>query len=675
MTIIKRHPYIFVTIAASIFAVVTWMLVPKYYAARITVSDEYQETDLAVGMNSVSARIKKATHDPNAGIDDIEVYARALKTEDFARTLAKKQVPGKGKNYAEYLRCNNPIEEISDRLEYNIKGGMVLTVQLKDRDALIASQMLDSVMVELQKIITTRRHERTTAAFLNAKKAKQNASYDYHRAQEEYAQYYDAHFDGTTSDIVKQEIARLANERDMAYSFYQSACTEYVRQELLQKRSYESFAVVKANTVPTSDDSHLLGYIVCFLIPILAITKAYSLYQKRRKEGLEIQYGNIFSPWGITISIWGLMFVGLNVFSDSLYPVSQSFWIAISIWIIVFVISSLATFNLLPSNKVSMHNNGIDICMPIFNFFFYITLLFTPLYMYEVYKIVSMFDLSDIVANIRMLATKGDGRYGILNYTSVINQALLFISIWRYPKLPRWKLCLVILCCILCAIAKMEKITLFMVFVSVIYVLYEKKFIKKRTISLLGVSIVLLFFFFTLLRENNDGKDNEMSLLDFLCMYILSTPVAFGYLRQNISEIFCPNTLWVIYNIFDKLFYGIAFPHENFEEFVFVPISTNVFTILRPFYQDAGQMGVAYFALIYGILSGFLYRLAKNGNSIGICLYSYIVFTLALQFFDEMMFAALSQNIQRTLLIILICQTKFKFKLWARKSSIPAHLY
>ena len=674
MNFIKRHPYIFVSITATILAIVVWALVPKYYAACITVSDEYQETDLAVGMNSVSARIKKATHDPNAGIDDIEVYARALKTEDFARTLAKKQVPGKGKNYAEYLLCDNPIEEISDRLEYNIKGGMVLTVQLRDRDALVASQMLDSVMIELQKIITTHRHERTTAAFLNAKKARQNASNDYHRAQEEYAQYYDAHFDGTSSDVVKQEIARLAKERDMAYSIYQSSCMEYVRQELLQKRSYESFAIVKANTVPLSDDSHFLGYIICFLLPAFVITKAYRLYLDRKKEGIKIEYGNVFSPWGISISIWGLMIVGLNVFSDFLYPVSQSFWIAISIWIIVFVLSSLATFNLLPRKKLSQPNNGIDICMPIFNFFFYLTLLFTPLYMYEVYKIVSMFDLSDIVANIRMLATKGDNRYGILNYTSVINQALLFISIWRYPKLQRWKLCIVILCCILCAIAKMEKITLFMVFVSVIHVLYEKKFIRIRTISILGIGIILLFFLLNILRENNEDKDNEMSLLDFLCIYILSAPVAFGYIRQNISDLFCPDTLWVIYNIFDKLFYGIAFPHENFEEFVFVPISTNVFTILRTFYQDAGQMGVAYFALIYGLLSGFLYRLAKNGNSIGICLYSYIVFTLALQFFDEMLFAALSQNIQRTLLIILICQTKFKFKLWTRKTSIPAHL-
>lgn len=641
-----------------------WILVPKYYTARTTISDEYQETDIAIGLNSLSAKLQKAKHDPNFGINDIEVYAKVLETTDFANVLAKKQIPGKGQTYGQYLQCDNPTTTILDRIEYNIKDGMVLTVQLRDHDPIVASQMLDSTIVELQDFVTSRRHQTNAAALANAKKARYEAGIEYHKAQQTYAEYSDSHSTGTHSAEVEQEISHLAKEVDQTYSIYKQTCIDYIRQEILQKRAYKSFAVIKANTVPATDDSNLIAYILGFLIPALLFTKGWFLYQQRKVEGLNLQWGNLFSPWSITLSIWSLMFVGLFFFSDELYPISMSFQISISIWIILFTATSFATFNLLSQKTFDIDKGCVDICTPVFNVLFYVALLFTPLYLYEVYKVVSMFDMTDLVYNVRMLAIKGDGGYGILNYTSVINQALLFVALWRYPKLPFWKLISVIVCCIICSIAKMEKITFFMVFITVIYVLYERHIIKVRTIAILGVGLVFLFFLFNLSRDTKDGETNDFSLIDFICMYILSAPVAFGYLRETIGDTFCPNTLWVLQSLWDRIVNGYTVPHEAFENFVYVPISTNVYTILRPFYQDLGYIGVAYFALIYGVLSGYIYRLAKNGNSIGICLYGYIVFILSLQFFDEMLFAALSQNIQRTLLIILICQTKFKLSAW-----------
>lgn len=667
-SLLKKHPYVVAFAVATILSVVVWCLVPKEYAARTKIIDEYKEVDLSIGLNNLMAKMRELNGSSNKGVNDIEVYCQVLKTDDFARKLSKKRLAGKDITYGEYLAVSDTVDEIQSHIEYNLSAKQqTITIQFTDKDALVAAQMLDTTVVMLQDYITQSRQNQSKAILKDAQKVQRTAIANYHKAQKEYANYLDAHMDEQTTEG-QQRAKALVNEVSNAFDSYQKAALQYARQKALTERTYMSFAVVTSNTVPQKTNSHFLGYFLAFFIPALALTKGVRLYHERKKDGFQIQLGNIFSPWGITISIWSIMFIGLALSSGTLYPVSSQFWVSITIWIVVFVASSLLTFNLLPANKVPVVNSGINICMPLFNIFFYISLLLTPLYAYEIYKIVSMFDMSDMMNNVRLLAIKGDGEFGILNYTSVINQALLFIAVWRYPKLPLWKLCAVIMCCILCALAKMEKITIFMVFVTIIYVLYEKHYLKIRTIAFLGIGIVLLFFAINLARDTEDGEVQDTSLVDFLCMYITSAPVAFGYLRQSISDTLCPNSLWVIYNIFEKIFLGYATPHESFENFVFVPIATNVYTILRPFYQDAGYIGVAYFALIYGILSGYIYRLARNGSSIGICLYSYIVFILSLQFFDEMLFGALSQNIQRTLLIILICQTKFKL-MWKGNQS------
>ena len=100
---LKRHPYIIATAVAALLAIVVWLLVPTTYSATTTVSDEYKEMDLAVGLNVINAQVRDITGKPNTGINDMEVYFQILGTEDFARELSHMQVPGKRMTYGEYL--------------------------------------------------------------------------------------------------------------------------------------------------------------------------------------------------------------------------------------------------------------------------------------------------------------------------------------------------------------------------------------------------------------------------------------------------------------------------------------------------------------------------------------------------------------------------------------------
>ena len=107
---------------------------------------------------------------------------------------------------------------------------------------------------------------------------------------------------------------------------------------------------------------------------------------------------------------------------------------------------------------------------------------------------------------------------------------------------------------------------------------------------------------------------------------------------------------------------------NKLQEFVFVPVSTNVYTIFQPFYIDFGYPGIAFFAVLYGCACGYLYRLFRSGNGAGTCLYTYAIYVLLLQFYQENVFLSMVFVLQFMFFIILLTQEKIRFQLTPLKS-------
>ena len=128
---------------------------PKEYTAITKLSDEYKETELAIGFSNIKAYLKNAMGGANSGINDMGLYCKILKTEDFARNLSHQQVPGKDMTYGQYICDEDTIETIKEHINYNYSSRQeTLTISFTDRDPVVAVQMLDSVTTLLQQIIT-----------------------------------------------------------------------------------------------------------------------------------------------------------------------------------------------------------------------------------------------------------------------------------------------------------------------------------------------------------------------------------------------------------------------------------------------------------------------------------------------------------------------------------------
>lgn len=385
---------------------------------------------------------------------------------------------------------------------------------------------------------------------------------------------------------------------------------------------------------------------------------------------LTLKMGDTFSPWTITTVIWLAIVVMFQFQGNLLYPLGDQFYSCLALWLPIFCLSSLITYYVLPKTETStaVRASIPEINNTLFNFFYFISMVITPLYLYQIMQVVMMFDSADMLNNIRTLAVYGDEDYGFLNYSYVLNQVLLVVALWRYPKVPGWQLTTIIIASIMSAFAIMEKGMLFFLFSTVLYVLYEKGVVKMRSIFMSSAILILVFFLINSARSYTEDADpnDEVSFVDFFAIYILSPAVAFEQVTEDLTPQFGSHTFQTIY-LFLNRFGGNYEVNIKLQEFVWVPLPTNVYTVFQPFFEDFKYKGVAIFAMFYGVLSGYVYRMARNGSSVGKCLYAYVVYVLALQFFQENVMMSMVTVLQFTFFTALVCQQQFSIGIFSKE--------
>lgn len=655
--LLKKHPYIVATLLATISAIVVWMCVPKDYTAITKLSDEYKETDIAIGLNNMKAHIRKLMSENNAGLNDMAVYCKILKTEDFARKLSHKQLPNKNMTYGEYLTEKDTIENILERINYNYSSKQeTLTISFTDKDPVIAAQMLDSITAQLQLIITQYRQSIADASLQNAERNLYATKLHYEQAQKNYYTFVDTHTDIKTQQY-KQQKKALSQTVSITENLYQEATQEYARQKALKQRSYMSFAVIRPNTVPTNSNDHVASYILVFIIIVLFATTTLRQYSiKKRNDTLTFEMGDFFSPWTLTFVIWVGLFA-MYFLQGTLDPIGPKFVANFFLWIGTFVPASLLTFILTKDESQARpveRGKSIDVNMYLFYALLVVSLLFTILYAKWIYEIVSQFDTEDLLYNIRLYAVYKTDSPGILILTQGLNFSLFLTAIWLYPKISKSTIALIVAINLLLEFSMMEKSGILIMILSTLFVLYEKHTIKLRSIVSTLLGIIVLFFFFNMSKEGQN--QDSIDFMDFLGIYVTSPIVAFERLQITITNGWGVNTF---NDVFPYLrYFGIHLESiERLQDFVYVPVITNVYTIMQPFYNDFGSMGVAVFGILYGWGAGYVYRKFYDGSNTYKCIYTFLVEVIIIQFYNENLLQQFHIVVETFFFIVLLTTT------------------
>lgn len=206
----------------------------------------------------------------------------------------------------------------------------------------------------------------------------------------------------------------------------------------------------------------------------------------------------------------------------------------------------------------------------------------------------------------------------------------------------------------------MAKITFFMIAVSSMYLLYKNKKISLTPIIFFFLTFLIFAVILQVIRSN-DTEANGDTLMWFLGVYIISPLQAFCTEIAHSSLSWGESTFRGIYHIIHTFGLNIR-EVDTFDQFVWVPLPTNVYTVMSPYFRDFGYWGIFIFALIEGALFGYIFKKSTTGNTILEYVYTLILVYLFLQFFDEQFMKNFIGNIY-IILTLLFCHIKFNFSL------------
>lgn len=219
-------------------------------------------------------------------------------------------------------------------------------------------------------------------------------------------------------------------------------------------------------------------------------------------------------------------------------------------------------------------------------------LVVIPLSIYIVYEIytVGIGGPSHFFLNLRLANTMDDytgPKFRVMTAVYPMIMAMFaIVCITKTSALTKYS---IVFCVILFCIGTMGKfavITPVLVFL-VIYDFKKKLNIKKLLLFsffIVGVALALHF----VRMANND----EATISSVLGLYLYSPIIAFGQLNQVVSNHTGEFTFRFIYALFNKLNFINEQPVNTILDYVYVPIPTNVYTVMQPFYQDYGYIGI-----------------------------------------------------------------------------------
>lgn len=353
-----------------------------------------------------------------------------------------------------------------------------------------------------------------------------------------------------------------------------------------------------------------------------------------------------FAPWNITIIVWTIIAI-LYMLQTSLNPLSDRFFICSILWILGFVITSRLQSKNVKAIKCMTLSSGVN--NKIMYLYYLLIILGLPLYSSAYLNAVGGFSL-DALTDIRNNAVNGEVKLGYLSFVPALCKSVLLIELYRYT--PRRLLFLVfaIVVNIIPAIVIMEKGYLAFIFISIMFFLHLKKYIKLKTVLIWFIGFFVVMFVFNAIRSMSLG---EGKIQDFAALYCVSPSVAFCTINPGSAAHWGEHTFRFFYAVFHSVGIGPG-AASNWYEPVYVPIRTNVFTIMEPYYYDFGVLGVLVFGIINGLICGRLYTLfLRKQGVVTTCVFAYICYMLVFQFFQEWLFISLSVTLQIAIIIFI----------------------
>lgn len=361
----------------------------------------------------------------------------------------------------------------------------------------------------------------------------------------------------------------------------------------------------------------------------------------------------MFEPRMFFLILWGSQIVGYLLSSHQFYPLAAQTWLIFLVGVVAYYIgSSLARSSFLGphAHEVRVRLEPSRETVLVRRFFLAAQICYAIACVLAIKQISSVLGtdalLSGDMAQLRF-AFVGDfiGDRELFSSVRVFyfSVGLCIFQLAHALKFRTFERAAVLSIGLVSAIVTTGRLYLLLYVLACAYLLHRQMLVSKRTVVMLFLGFVLIFFAVALLFEkgSNEGSVFEQLLWN-LRIYLLSSLACFNdYLVNGTQEtpggILIPNALREVLKIV-----GISMPDKpNLLPFAMVPLQCNTYTVLFPLYHDGDWVGVLIGLVSIGLLNTYFWlkqRIAPTPNIL--FTYAILLYPLAMSMFEDAYFSS-----------------------------------
>ena len=375
---------------------------------------------------------------------------------------------------------------------------------------------------------------------------------------------------------------------------------------------------------------------------------------------LYFRHRDIFSPWSVTLLVWVVVISCYCLIDHGLFKVTDQFGNCISIWVPCFCGSALLTYRLTPAYKgpaMRQNKQVIDILT-------ILCVVLVPLALYKTFTFaMANGSPTDLLYNVRKQVIDKDEGFSLGPLAYFMYEVYILLLVFcDVEKIDKKRFLLALALCMMFFVMTLSKQMFFRYAFSTMFILYARQKISLKPFIIFGALFLVLGLAFTGVRSVEEGHEEEaFTFMDLFGMYVVSPIIAFCDDMPCSAVHWGENTFRPFYHIAYALGLVSFEPTEMIQEFTYVGIPTNVYTMMSPYFKDFGYAGILVFSIIEGAFIGSIYKLSRTGHTVMRLFYAYFVFILAVQFFDELFFQGFSGTIQ-VIVLLYLCHMKFVFR-------------
>lgn len=375
------------------------------------------------------------------------------------------------------------------------------------------------------------------------------------------------------------------------------------------------------------------------LLIVCAILFIFSLLFSRRRW---------YAPSVLASGIWLVSLLAYSWIDHGLHPLTNETCSIITYWLALFCIPSWCV----QSVYIKPIFKDIRTSVTARDIYYYLSLCTLPLMIFSVLLVVARSGGNPFSA-LRDANVSEDNGIRTTGFFVIFWMVSYIMELQVVSKENLGRVILLFFINLFYAFISMGKMNFMILFLASAIILTRHKILKIWHLVIGGVLLMFLFVGIQTIRGSYTTPKK------FAALYLTSS---LGNLNTNLkpesAEHWGENTFRLFYAFKSAIDGGRTKPIDPVLEFERVEVGefvfgSNTYTTLYPFYKDFGKTGIMVFAIILGLMFGYLFKTSEDNSDFALVLYAILAGTIVMQFIGDTFFTVLSQNIQYLLAALL----------------------